>query len=124
MKLIKEQQERREGNHLHSQRSKSTKALRSEAHVAVGDIVYLYDDKSKLSARSRYIVISIDGDSCNIKKFTRQYLGASTYTVKLRDCFKVQEELSDVDLPPYPRNVGDDSTVIISEGVWERSSRS
>ena len=71
MKLIKEQQERRVGNHLHSQRSKSSKALRPEAGVAVGDIVYLYDDKSKLSARSRYIVISIDGDCCNIKKFTR-----------------------------------------------------
>ena len=116
MKLIKEQQERRVGNHLHSQRSKSSKALRPEASVAVGDIVYLYDDKSKLSARSRYIVISIDGDCCNIKKFTRQYLGASTYTVKLRDCFVVQEELSDVDLPPYPRSEVDDGTVIISEG--------
>ena len=71
-------------------------------------------------ALSVYIVISIDGNSCNIKKFTRQYLGASTYTVKLRDCFKVQEELSDVDLPPYPRRVGDDSTVIISEGVQKQ----
>ena len=58
--LIKDQQRRRSGNHAASEKSKAHgKPPHPVAEVSVGDIVYRYDDGSKLSAHPRYIVLSV-----------------------------------------------------------------
>ena len=38
--------------------------------VQVGDFVYVKSDRDKSRARDRYIIVSIDGEWCFIKKFS------------------------------------------------------
>jgi hypothetical protein len=51
--------------------------------------VYLHNDRSKLHARDRYLVVSVEGDRCNIRKFTGSQLRSSSYRVKLVECHAV-----------------------------------
>ena len=67
------------------------KFLNEPDTISVGDIVYLYQDKSKTYARPRYIVASIDGDWCFIRKFIGKQLRETAYKVKLKECYKVPE---------------------------------
>jgi len=91
--LIKEQHQHRTSNHYHSMISKGgSNPLLSSSTIKVGDIVYLYKDRDKTKSRDRYIVTSIDGQWCNIRKFTGSQLRASSYKVKLVECYAV---------PPY-----------------------
>ena len=55
--------------------------------VEVVDIVYLYSDKSR--ARSRYLVVSVDGGWCNIHKIARSQLCSTSYRVKLSESSRV-----------------------------------
>lgn len=64
----------------------------------VGDLVYLYSDKDESRARSRYLIVTVDGEWCYIKTFTFNQLRAISYKVKLKECYKV---LSDCPLPPH-----------------------
>ena len=57
--------------------------------VQVGDLVYLVSDKDKSRARDRYIVVSTDPPWCFVKKFCGSQLRASSYKVKLSECFPV-----------------------------------
>ena len=51
VKLIRDQQQRRENNHKSSEKNKAAgKSIRPEADVSVGSIVYIYNDGSKLRA--------------------------------------------------------------------------
>ena len=60
----------------------------------VGDLVYLYSDKDKSRARSRYLIVTVDGEWCYIKKkFTGNQLRANSYKVKLKECYKVPSDL-------------------------------
>ncbi len=91
--LIKEQHQHRMSNHHHSMISKGgSNPLLSSSTIKVGDIVYLYKDRDKTKSRDRYIVTSIDGQWCNIRKFSGSQLRASSYKVKLVECYAV---------PPY-----------------------
>lgn len=58
----------------------------------VGDLVYLYADRDKTRARSRYLVVSIDGEWCFIKKFIGNQLRSSSYKVKISECYRVPNE--------------------------------
>ena len=51
------------GQNVHSQQHKYIKKIN------IGDIVYLYVDKSKHQSRPRYLVVSIDGEWCMVRKF-------------------------------------------------------
>ena len=55
----------------------------------VRDIVYLISDKDKSHARDRYIVVSIDLPWCFVKTFSGSQLRATSYMVKLSECYAV-----------------------------------
>ena len=57
--------------------------------LQVGDLVYLVSDKDKSRVRDRYIVVSIDPPWWFVKKFSDSQLRASSYKVKLFECFPV-----------------------------------
>jgi hypothetical protein len=88
--LIDEQHLSRVRNHPYSEKSKApSKRPAISTSVDVGDLVYLYSDQSKLRARDRYLVVSVDGEWCNIRKFAGSQLRCSSYRVKLTECYKV-----------------------------------
>ena len=55
-------------------------------------------DKSKLHARDRYLVTEVDEPWCFIKKFSGSQLRASSYKVKLCECFVVPSQPSYLDI--------------------------
>ena len=75
-------------------KSQSTKEKKSAApyNKDVGDIVYLYSDRDKSRARSRYHVVSVDGEWCFVKKFSGNQLSSSSYKVKREECYLVPND--------------------------------
>ena len=93
--VILQQHQNRTNNHLSSSLTKYKSGKFASKHsLNVGDLVYLYSDKDKSHARSRYLVVSIDGAWCYIKKFTGNQLRATSYKVKLKECYKVPSQLA------------------------------
>ena len=86
--LITNRQIDRKQSHLSSAMSKSSVPARSIPNIGLGDLVYLISDKNKLSTRPKYIVSTIEGSWCNIRKFTGFQLRGLSYRVKLSDVFK------------------------------------
>ena len=84
MNVIRAQQESRNINHGFSETSKCKKPPRTVQDIYVGDLVYLYTDKSETQSKSRYLVVSVQ-----IKTFSGSQLRASSYKVKLTECYKI-----------------------------------
>ena len=63
--------------------------------LQVGDLVYVKSDRDKSRARDRYIIVtgSIGGKWCFIKKFSGLQLRATSYKVKLAECYAVPHTL-------------------------------
>ena len=59
--------------------------------IQVGDLVYITSDGSKTHARNRYLVVSVDGLWCNVRKFTGSQLRSTSYRVKLSECYCVPD---------------------------------
>lgn len=92
---ILKQHTHRESNHDTSAKSKSKRGKgRVSPTLCVGDLVYLYCDKDKSKGRCRYLVTSISGEWCTVKKFTGSQLRTTSYKVKLRECYRVPCEIS------------------------------
>jgi len=88
--LIQTQHQLRKSNHPYSVQSKTGHELAPQStQVDVGDLVYLYSDRDKTRARNRYLVTSVDGSWCNIRKFTGAQLRNASYRVKKSECYKV-----------------------------------
>ena len=109
--LIREQHLQRLANHPHSETSKAPRSvLRSSPSITVGDLVYLYCDRNKSQSRDRYLVVLVDSEWCNVRKFVGLQLRNVSYRVKKNECCKVapirvhapwcpsEEESSDCDL--------------------------
>lgn len=93
--LIMKQHNQRTSNHHHSALSKTPKGRQPpESQVHVGDLVYLFSDRDKTKARQRYLVVSIDGNWCNINKFTGNQLRSTSYRVKHSECYTVPSDVS------------------------------
>lgn len=91
--LILQQHELRTANHAYSERSKAPTGTRSETQcLEIGDLVYLYNDRNKSSARDRYLVVSVEYPWCNIRKFTGNQFRSTSYRVKQCDCYKVPSQ--------------------------------
>ena len=80
----------RQTNHQFSEKAKgglrpSTPAI----PFRVGDLVYVKSDRDKSRARDRYVVVSIDGEWCFIKKLAGSQLRATSYKVQLSECYSV-----------------------------------
>ena len=98
--LINQQHEQRTINHPYSEKSKAPKGVVNPSpSLRVGDLVYLYRDRDKNKARDRYIIVSVDGVWCYIRKFTGSQLRASSYKVKLCECYKVPSFKPDLVTP-------------------------
>ncbi len=88
--LIALQHAHRLANHPHSVKAKAPLSRGAPSlDICPGDLVYLYSDRNKSRARSRYLVISSDGMWCNVRKFTGSQLRRASYRVRLTDCYKV-----------------------------------
>lgn len=88
--LIRLQHNIRQRNHAHSEKSKAPHGKTVVPSVIeVGDLVYLYADRNKTCSRDRYLVVSVEGPWCSLRKFTGSQLRDFTYRVKLSDCYKV-----------------------------------
>ena len=119
MKLIHDQFRRRMSNHEHSERSKAhNKPPHPTADIHVGDIVYRYDDKSKLVARPRYLVLEVEDRWCKVKRFSDKRLGHITYSLKTSECYKVPDEFEGVLLPPYHQE--DDQEEVFYDAVQQQ----
>ena len=90
LELILKQQETKQQNQPSSSLSKNPqKYLPSQEVINLGDVVYLYRDRDKHKARDRYLVVSIDNEWCNIRKFVGNTLRQFSYRVKCNECYKV-----------------------------------
>jgi len=70
LQLIRQQHSSRLSKHPASESSKAPGCSpRAPATVQAGDLVYITSDASKTRARDRYLVVSIDGSWCNVRKF-------------------------------------------------------
>ena len=95
--IIKSQHLSRIKNHIHSARSKapnSTSAPRHPLHV--GDLVYIAGDRDKCKARDKYIITKLNGDRCEVRKFTTSQFRARTYDVLITDCYPISQTIPQV----------------------------
>ena len=90
--LIKEKVNQRLSNHSSSEKYKSRgKTEEIKPNIKVGDIVYLWLDRSKSKSRDRYLVIQLDDDGhVQVQKFTGNQLRSRKYRVKPSDVYSVQ----------------------------------
>ena len=119
--IILNQHNIREKNHPFSETSKCQNPSRNSPKLLVGNLVYLYSDKTKSKARNRYIIVSIDGDWCFIKKFVGNQLRATSYKVKLSECYRVH---SDIQSHNFTSAQGEDDTDVMDnvESFYEPTS--
>ena len=77
-------------NHRASERSKAKRPAVKVPDISVGDLVHLACDPiSKGVQRDRYIVASVDGEWCNVRKLTETQLRSMSYRVRLNQCYLV-----------------------------------
>ena len=83
----------RSENHGPSEISKHKSGkFHKPSRVCVCDLAYLISDKDKLRARNRYLVTSVDGQWCVVKKFVGNQLCANSYKIKCDECYLVPNE--------------------------------
>ena len=93
--IIMKQHEERLANNSCSEKSKAPKGVCPKTMpINVGDLVYFHSDRHKHQGRSRYLVTSVEGEWCNIKKFTGWQLRSSSYRVRLSECYLVPSTLA------------------------------
>jgi hypothetical protein len=113
VKRIKEQYHNRCQNHKYSENSKCPHPQPTSIQViGIGDIVYIHNDKTKLQPRPRYIVVTLEGEWCTVRKFVGNTLRQLAYRVKLSECYKVPHNL--LSQTPISAHTPDDSTPISS----------
>ncbi|CAC5408989.1 unnamed protein product [Mytilus coruscus] len=105
MNLIRAQHEARNKNHGFSEIFKCSRPGRPIPDISIGDLVYLYTDRSKTQSRDRYLVVARDGEWCFTKTFSGNQLRASSYKVKLWECYKVLNTISVHRNPRHSQNV-------------------
>ena len=59
--------------------------------VKIGEIVYLYQDKVKTNARSKYMVMEVGDEYCTVQKFTERQFRGKKYKVRKCDIIKVEQ---------------------------------
>jgi hypothetical protein len=92
--LILDQHLLRTKNHPYSEHAKAPNSnTRPRFNICIGDLVYLYTDKSKSRGRSRYLVVSVEDGWCNIRKFAGSQLRSMSYRVKQSECYKVPSDV-------------------------------
>ena len=90
--LIQNKYERRLKKHESSAKYRGRgKEQEEKVDVIKGEIVYLYQDRIKTNGRSKYIVVDIGDDYCNVQKFTEKQIRGKKYKVRKSDLIKVHQ---------------------------------
>ena len=90
--LIIKQHQQRISNHQSSERSKAcNKPPHPFPKVAVGSLVYLWNDRDKTEARKRYIITEASDSGYKIRKFTASLFSKEVYDVKPSEIYVVPE---------------------------------
>ena len=98
--VILKQHEQRLSNHPLSEKSKNPLQKPFLQHnLEVGDIVYLNSDRNKSKARNRYLLVSMDGLWCYVRKFVGSQLRSVSYRVRKYDCYRVPCSFADSSYP-------------------------
>ena len=107
--LIQNQTTARERNHKPSAQSKFRPSTRKvPSGIAVGDLLYLVNERSKLQAREKYLVTSIQNSCCSLRKFTRQQFRKKEYhDVPLNEVYPIVNH--PLTTPPPPEESSSDS---------------
>ena len=93
LQVVRQQHSLRLGNHPASEKSKAPGCCpRPSMPVQVSDLVYITSDGSKTHTRNQYLVVSVDGLWCNVRKFTGSQLRSTSYRVKLSECYRVPDQ--------------------------------
>ena len=113
MEVIRAQNDRRKINHQYSEKTKARgQGPLPKAEIKVGDLVYIHSEGNKLNARARYMVVSISGNWCSLRKMNKTLYASQTYDLKLEEVYKVpgfdiiepplsSESESDDDMVPF-----------------------
>jgi len=92
LQVVRQQHSLRLGNHPASERSKAPGCCpRPAMSVQVGNFVYFTSDGSKTHARNQYLVVSVDGLWCNVRKFAGSQLRSTSCCVKLSQCHRIPD---------------------------------
>ena len=66
--------------------------VRQSESINIGDLVHIIGDRNKHHPRERYIVTSLEGNWCQLRKFTGSQLRANAYKVPLSEVYKVPSQ--------------------------------
>lgn len=105
-------QHERIANHLHSEKSKAPEPRAKSQpadRLALGDLIYLYSDRSKSRALDRYLVVEITGSFCNVRKFVGSQLRSTSYRMKKAEFYRVASEVTHFHPPAFQDNAGSSS---------------
>ena len=90
LKLSEQQAEMRASNQAASAKHKARgRPAAKDASVLVGSLVYIKSDGDKHKARDRYLVTSVDEESCTVQKFVKSQLRSQKYQLKLSEIYPV-----------------------------------
>lgn len=79
-------------NHQFSAQSKAPgKHASFPSDISVGDLVFITSDRDKTKCREKYLVVSMDGSLCQLRKFTKSQFRSKTYDVNICDCYPVSQ---------------------------------
>ena len=87
--LMSSQSSSRRKNHLSSAKSKAKGKGPNSPVISVGDLVYLVSERSKNQARDKYLVTNISGNSCTVRKFTRNQFRRKQYSIPITSVFPI-----------------------------------
>ena len=79
----------RKRNQASSAKSKARNRGRNSPDISVGDLVYLVSERSKNQARDKYLVTSISGNNCAVRKFSRLHFRRKQYSVPLTGVYPI-----------------------------------
>lgn len=98
--LILSKQTERESHHEASAKFKARgKNQKPLPIIKVGEVVYLFSDRSKLHTRDKYLVTEIDDDYAYVQKFSGSQYRGRIYKVKKSDIISVPHS-QDVEIEP------------------------
>ena len=77
-------------SHQYSEQNKSRgNPIRQAPSISVGDLVHLCSDKSKHHPRDRYLVTSVSGHWCQVRKFVGSQLRSNAYKIPMTEVYLV-----------------------------------
>ena len=105
----------RETNHIFSAKHKARGGpLTINAAITVGCLVYIKSEHDKTKPRDRYIVVTLDRDSCSLQKLLKSQIRSKRYDLKLTEVEPVVTPSNELDMPlPQSLEESDSDTVDI-----------